>query len=589
MGKFFKWVTASCLGTLLALIVLIGIFAIIGGVMSNKDKKVSSGTFLTLDLNRSIPELTDNVAQQANFSLDQKKALGLHDMRRVLQKANTDSNVKGLILKASMVGDIGNAKTSTLIKYLKEFKDGGKPIYAYGDYIGQAEYLMMSVADSVFLNPQGVVDMRGFSRVIPFYKELFEKLGVEWNVFYAGDFKSATEPYLRTSMSENSKTQTREYLTDMEQLYFDSLKVNRPVNINDLKDAQDQYKLRYAEDAAEYQLVDGLKYWEEFIDICKQSIGIDTDKSLSLVDITDYFVKSGMKSKKRGKDKIAVIYAEGVIEYQTEGPGNISEVDYHETFNALEKKDDIKAVVLRVNSPGGNAYSSEQIWHRIERIKAAGIPVVASYGNYAASGGYYISCNADTIVAQPNTLTGSIGVFGMFPDASKLLNEKLGVRFDTVKTSPYAVSVTPFYKLREDENAIMEGSIDKMYDLFLTRVADGRGMTKDAVHEVAQGRVWSGMAASQNGLVDVLGDLDDAIAIAAEMADIEDYGIKQYPYIEEDFVTKFITQMNSQAQLFKSSVTPVSKLEKELIDQYKMLKQVMQYQEPQLLMPFVIE
>lgn len=590
MGKFFKWVTASCLGTLLALAALVGILAIVGGVMSNKDKKVSSGTFLTLDLNRSMPELTDNVEQGQSFDFDQKKALGLHDIRRVLKKADSDVNIKGLILKASMVGDIGNAKTSTLIKYLKEFKEtSGKPIYAYGDYIGQSEYLMMSVADSVFLNPQGVVDMRGFSRVIPFYKELFEKLGIEWNVFYAGDFKSATEPYLRTSMSENSKTQTREYLTDMEKLYFDSLSINRPVNANDLQDAQDVYGIRYAEDAQSYKLVDDLKYWEEFVDICKASAKIESDKKISLVDITDYFVKSGMKSKKRGKDKIAVVFAEGVIEYQTEGPGNISEVDYHETFNTIEGKEDIKAVVLRVNSPGGNAYSSEQIWHRIERIKASGIPVVASYGNYAASGGYYISCNADTIVAQPNTLTGSIGVFGMFPDASKLLNEKLGVRFDTVKTSPYAVAVTPFYKLRDDENAIMEGSIDKMYDLFLTRVSEGRGMSKDAVHEVAQGRVWSGLAASQNGLVDVLGDLDDAIAIAAEMADLgDDYGIKQYPYIEEDFVTKFITQMNSQAKIF-TKVTPVSKLEKELLDQYKMLKQVMQYQEPQLLMPFVVQ
>lgn len=586
MGKFFKWVTASCLGTLLAFAALIGIIALVGGIMSNKDKKVSSGTFLTLDLNRSIPEMTDNVVQE-NFSFDQKKALGLHDMRRVLKKANSDSNVKGLILKAAMMGEIGNAKTSTLIKYLKEFKEGGKPIYAYGDYIGQSEYLMMSIADSIFVNPQGSVDMRGFGRVVPFYKDLFEKLGVKWNVFYAGDFKSGTEPYLRTSMSENSKTQTREYLTDMEDLYFDSLQVNRPVNINDIRDAQDTYAIRYAEDAENYKLVDGLKYWEEFIDICKASAGIDSDKKISLVDITDYFVKSGMKSKKRGKDKIAVVFAEGVIEYQTEGPGNISEIDYHETFNTLESKDDIKAVVLRVNSPGGNAYSSEQIWHRIERIKAAGIPVVASYGNYAASGGYYISCNADTIVAQPNTLTGSIGVYGMFPDASKLLNEKLGINFDTVKTSPYAVAVTPYYKLRDDENKIMESSIDKMYDLFLTRVSEGRGMTKDDVHEVAQGRVWSGVAASQNGLVDVLGDLDDAIAIAAEMADLEDYGIKQYPYIEEDFVTKLITQMNSQTQMF--SKAPLSKFESEMMDQYKMLKQVVQYQEPQMLMPFVIQ
>jgi len=251
------------------------------------------------------------------------------------------------------------------------------------------------------------------------------------------------------------------------------------------------------------------------------------------------------------------------------------------------KWDDIKAVVLRVNSPGGNAFSSEQIWHRVERIKAAGIPVVASYGNYAASGGYYISCGADTIVSQPNTITGSIGVFGMFPDASQLLNEKLGVYFDTVKTSPYAVAASPFYKLEQNEKDVVQSSVERMYDLFLTRVADGRGMEKDAVHEVAQGRVWSGLDALDNGLVDVIGDLDDAIAIAAEMADIEDYGIRQYPTIEEDFVTQLITQMNAQASLIK--VQPLSRVEKQVMDQYKMLKQVMQYQEPQYLMPYYVE
>jgi protease-4 len=587
MVKFIKWVMASCLGTILALFLMVAIIGIIASIAEKGSKVTTSGTFLTLDLNRAIPELTDNVEQQASFSLDQKKALGIHDMRRVLQKASKDANVKGLVLKSTMIGDIGQAKTSTLVKYLKEFKDSGKKIYAYGDYAGQSEYLMMSVADSVFLNPQGAIDMRGFSRMIPFYKDLFEKLGVEWNVFYVGDYKSATEPYLKTSMSEKAKLQTRQYLTDFQQIYFDTLEVNREIDRPRLLSAQDEYAIRYAEDALEYNLVDDLLYWEEFVDHLKNSAGISLDKKIKMEDITNYFVNSGMKSKKRGKDKVAVLFAEGVIEYQTEGPGNINEVDYHQAFNEIADKDDIKAVVLRVNSPGGNAFSSEQIWHRVERIKAAGIPVVASYGNYAASGGYYISCGADTIVSQPNTITGSIGVFGMFPDASQLLNEKLGVYFDTVKTSPYAVAASPFYKLEQNEKDVVQSSVERMYDLFLTRVADGRGMEKDAVHEVAQGRVWSGLDALDNGLVDVIGDLDDAIAIAAEMADIEDYGIRQYPTIEEDFVTQLITQMNAQASLIK--VQPLSRVEKQVMDQYKMLKQVMQYQEPQYLMPYYVE
>ncbi len=587
MVKFIKWVMASCLGTIIALFLMVAIIGMIASIAEKGNKVNTSGTFLTLDLNRAIPELTDNVEQQASFSLDQKKALGIHDMRRVLQKASKDASVKGLVLKSTMIGDIGQAKTSTLVKYLKEFKDSGKKIYAYGDYAGQSEYLMMSVADSVFLNPQGAIDMRGFSRMIPFYKDLFEKLGVEWNVFYVGDYKSATEPYLKTSMSDKAKLQTRQYLRDFQQIYFDTLEVNREIDRPRLLSAQDEYAIRYAEDALEYNLVDDLLYWEEFVDHLKNSAGISPDKKIKMEDITNYFVNSGMKSKKRGKDKVAVLFAEGVIEYQTEGPGNISEVDYHKAFNEIADKDDIKAVVLRVNSPGGNAFSSEQIWHRVERIKAAGIPVVASYGNYAASGGYYISCGADTIVSQPNTITGSIGVFGMFPDASQLLNEKLGIYFDTVKTSPYAVAASPFYKLEQNEKDVVQSSVERMYDLFLTRVSDGRGMPKDAVHEVAQGRVWSGLDALDNGLVDVIGDLDDAIAIAAEMADIEDYGIRQYPTIEEDFFTELITQVNAQASLIK--VQPLSRVEKQVMDQYKMLKQVMQYQEPQYLMPYYVE
>ncbi len=587
--KFFKIVTGSCLGTLLALVALVGIFAIIGSVSSSGDSKIKTGSYLSLDLNRVIPEKTDNVQQNSgpSLSFESTEAIGLHDIRRILQKAKSDDAINGLVIKSSMVGDIGNAKTSTLIKYLKEFKSEGKKIYAYGDYVGQMEYLVMSTADSIFLNPQGAIDFRGFSRVIPFYKDMYEKLGIEWNVFYAGDFKSATEPFLRTNMSENAKTQSREYLTDLESIYYDSLMVNRDIDRATLKGAQDTYAIRYADDAVTYGLVDDLLYWEEFQDVCKTNAGIDLDKDVYMIDINEYNAKAGKKGKKRGKSKIAVLYAEGVIEYDTQGPGNISEVDYHKAFDDIEDKD-VKAVVLRVNSPGGNAYSSEQIWHRVERLKAQGIPVVASYGNYAASGGYYISCNADTIVAQPNTITGSIGVFGMFPDASNLLNEKLGIFFDTVKTSPYAVAVTPFYDLREDEEEIMNNSIDRMYDLFLTRVSDGRRMTKDAVHEVAQGRVWSGVDAVNNGLVDELGDLNDAIAIAAQMADVEDYGVLEFPYIELDMFQKILKELGKSASIFQSR-TPMSAVEKQVMDQYKMLKQALNCQEPQYLMPFTLQ
>ncbi len=587
--KLVKIIFGSCLGTILALVAIVGITSLVGAIMGSKDSKIKSNSYVTLDLNRVIPEKTNNVQQDngPNFSFESVDAIGLQDIRRILKKAQDDKSIEGLVIKSSMIGDIGSAKTSTLIKYLKEFKESGKPIYAYGDYIGQREYLVMSTADSIFLNPQGALDFRGFSRVIPFYKEMYEKLGIEWNVFYAGDFKSATEPFLRTNMSEYSKEQSREFLSDLEDIYYDTLIQNRELIEPEIKDAQDRFAIRYAEDALSYNLVDELKYWEEFQDVLMAKAGKEKREDIHLVDINEYNAKAGKKTRQRGKNKIAILYAEGVIEYDTEGPGNISEVDYHKAFDKIEEKD-VKAVVLRVNSPGGNAYSSEQIWHRIENLKEKGIPVVASYGNYAASGGYYISCNADTIVSQPNTITGSIGVFGMFPDASKLLNDKLGIYFDTVKTSPYAVAATPFYDLRSDEEEIFNSSINRMYDLFLTRVSEGRNMSKDAVHEVAQGRVWSGIDAVENGLVDVIGDLDTALEIAAEMADLEDYGIMELPYIEEDMFQRVLKQLSAGASIYTSK-TPMTKLEKQVIDQYKMLKQALQCQEPQFLMPFVIE
>ncbi len=587
MKQFFKFFTASCLGTLAALSLIVGVFALIGVSNVASKNKVAKGSLLRLDLNRVIPEKSKNVDSNNSFTNAEKTAVGIHDIKALIEHAITDKNIDGLVIYSSgMSADLSDCYN--LLASLDSFKISDKPIYMYGDFLSQADYIIGSIADTIVINPNGYMDIRGFKALYPFYKDMLDKLGIEMNVFYAGEFKGGSEPYRLNEMSEENRLQTRAFLDDLYKEFIQKIAANRDINETEFRNGINALSFMYPEDALDKNLIDIIDYKDDFKQMLRERFDIKKTSKLKTIDIASYYSKTNIRKSSKSKDKIAVVYAEGEIQFNNKGNGVISEVKYVPLLNKIRKDKNVKAVVLRVNSPGGNSYSSEQIWECIEDFKEDSIPVIASYGNYAASGGYYISCNAETIVSEPNTLTGSIGVFSLFPNVTELFEEKLGIHFDTVKTSKYAVSFSPYFDLREDEEAIMIESTKRLYRQFLQRVADGRNMDIDQVDKIARGRVWTGRQALANGLVDKLGSLDDAISIAAASAGLDDYRLVEYPKIEENQFVKFVQGIMSEQEV----AMPMSKLnsiETEWLNKYLKLRTIMENKQPQMSLPFELK
>jgi protease-4 len=585
MKQFFKFLFASCLGTFLAIGLLFVVLIMVGSIFSSKDTKVSGNSVLLLELDNIIPEKTGNV-NQGNFSFQTEKAIGVHRIKDLIKKAETDKNIRGIVYKAPATSSAGLVTNSILRDAIQEFRDStDKFVYAYGDFYSNSSYLLASAADSIFSNPNGSVDINGYGAMIPFMKEGLDKIGVKMNVFYAGNFKSATEPFRRNDMSPENKLQTREYLTDYYNEFLQDVSESRGTPVANLKEVINELDFDNIDKCIENKIIDGKAYWYEFEDIIRNKLEIDEGKDINYVDLPEYDSKKYI-SKGSSSNEIAVIYAEGEIVYNDENKGVVSEVKYHEIFDKLRQSKKLKAVVLRVNSPGGSAFSSDAIWKEMKELQSKGIPVVASFGNYAASGGYYIAARADKIVADPYTLTGSIGVFSMMPNMTELMNDKLGIHFDTVQTSPHSIALSPFYEVSEAEATMMQKFTDDMYQKFLSRVAEGRGMTIDEVHEVAQGRVWTGRKAQEIGLVDELGGIERALEIAAEMANIEsDYKVKEYPHIKKEVWEELITEM-MKGQAASISLSPQ---EKELWKKYQEIKSLTQYREPMARLPFILE
>lgn len=583
MKQFFKFLFASCLGTFLAIGLMIAVLFMVGSVFSKKDTKVKSGSVLLLEFDGQIPEKTGNVAQ-SQFDFSSEKAIGVHRIKKLLHKAQSDKSIKGIVYKAPSGSSAGMVTNSILKDALQEFRDStDKFVFAYGDFYSNSSYLLASAADSIFSNPNGTVDINGYGAMIPFMKEGLDKLGVKMNVFYAGDFKSATEPFRRKSMSEQNKLQTREYLTDYYNEFLDDVAESRGTNRSDLKEIIDDFDFDNIDDCIANGVIDAKAYWYEFEDIIRDRLDVGTGKEINYISLSEYETKKYIK-KRTSKNKIAVVYAEGEIQYDKDEKGLISETRYHEIFDKIRREDNVKAVVLRVNSPGGSAFSSDAIWKEMKELQASGLPVVASFGDYAASGGYYIAARADKIVANPYTLTGSIGVFSMLPNFTELMNDKMGIRFDTVKTSPHAVALSPFFDVNEKEGKMMQKFTDDMYQKFLSRVSEGRGKTIDEIHQVAQGRVWTGRKAKEIGLVDELGGLDRAIEIAAELANIEDdYKLKEYPFIKKDVWEDLINELMKEQASIKMSAE-----EQALYKQYTEMKALFQYREPMARLPYSI-
>lgn len=540
MRQFFKFVFASCLGVLLAIgaFVLLGVISIgslAKGLMSEKPT-VSEG-ILKLSIPAVLPELTNN-AEPVSFT--QSEVIGLHDIIKAINHAAGDDKIKGIAFYAD-AGNLSYSKASLLRDALINFKESGKFIYTYGDYITKNNYYIASISDSIFIHPMGNVEINGFGSTIVYYTDFLKKLGVQMEVFGVGKYKSATEPFRNKSMSDENREQLRDYFTDLYDEYLTALSSARNIPVNELRNIANEQLSTNAEAALNLKLIEGIAQSYEFEKKLNLAMDKKEDAKISFNSIENYFNanKAKIKPAKIDGDRIAVIYAEGTISDTDDKPGYIQPNLYLESIEKILKDNKIKAVVLRVDSPGGSALASDKIHFAMKRLQDKGIPVIASYGRYAASGGYYISAMADKIVAQENTLTGSIGVFGMIPNIEGLAQDKMGLTLDTVKTSKMGAGFTILREFDNNEKALIQKSVADIYDRFLAIVAEGRNISADSVHTIGQGRIYSGSDALAVGLVDEIGDLNKAIALAANMADVENYNIKEYPIIK-DPITRMI-------------------------------------------------
>jgi protease-4 len=546
MKQFLKLVFASCLGVFLALgfMVFLGFLSISTLISSfaGKPDAVKEG-ILRVGLVSNLPELANNT-DVLNFN--QQESVGVQDILKTIAYAASDDKIKGISFEPGMAS-VSFATATLYREALLDFKRSGKFIYSYSDLYTKNSYYIASVADSIFLHPMGIAEINGFGSSVLFFTNFLKKIGVEMEIFSAGKFKSAVEPFKLNKMSEENKLQLRGYLNDLYSIYLNDISKSRNIESNLLHQMANYLTIRDAESAKANNIIDAICQKESYQDRLKEALGINGQVSLASNKLTVYYSSNKLKIKpvKLSDDKIAVVYAEGEITDNTGNPGTIYPELYIEAFDKVLKDKKVKAVVLRVNSPGGSALASDKILSSLQKIQENGIPLVVSFGDYAASGGYYISCFADTIVAQPSSLTGSIGVFGLIPNATELMNNKLGFTIDSVKTSEYALGISPLQKMSAEEKAIVQQGVDRIYDRFISLVAEGRKLRKTQVDSIGQGRIWSGQEAVEIGLVDVLGNLDKAIEIAASMAKSSNYRIVEYPFIK-DPITRILESINKE-------------------------------------------
>ncbi len=542
---------------------------------------------LYLDLSEMVPELTGNIGS-GSFSLEaQPNYTGLQELKKLIENAKTDDNIKGIVLD---IKDTPNGASTLfeIIKSLKDFKESKKPVLAYIDNTSQNGYMVSSVADQVMMNPNGEIGLRGYGMMVPFVKDAAEKLGIEFKIFYAGNFKSATESLRRTDISPENRLQSREFLAERMDVFKQILYQNRKLSSSKLDSIMNNLLGRTAKLSLSNGLVDKIGYRTDFHDLIASKTGLDAS-DLNYIGVDTYSASTTLSNKGSFSNKIAVVYLEGDIMDGAEDKGLISDKKYEKVFAKIRKDDKVKAVVLRVNSGGGSSYSSDIIWNEVELLKKKNIPVIASFGDYAASGGYYVACGADKIFAAPNTLTGSIGVFSILLKTKELFNDKLGVTFDTVKTHNNSIYLSSNYDFSPMEEEVMKEMTEDVYDQFLSKVAKGRKMSKDSVHLVAQGRVWTGQKAITNGLVDELGNLDDAIAAAAKMANVDDYRVTEFPYIEIEFWEELLQSLTKSSEPEAQVKNWLKTQNKSLYETSIYLEKLSKMEKVQAKLPFRIE
>jgi len=529
LGNVLAVIVGLIIFTVLSVLVSFGIIGMIAA-SGKEEVTIKENTILHLNLNgRTIIERTSEDDLDLSIfgsAFGQPNTAGLVNLKKAIRAAKTNENIKGIYLNTGMVM-AGQANLLELREVLEDFKSSGKFILAYDEIYTEGGYYLASVADEVYLNPMGGMDFNGFSSDVLFFTGLFEKIGIKPEVFRVGEFKSAVEPFILKKMSEENRLQTLAFLSDINSNALKGIAESRGINLDSLTKTNNKMLVHDPQDAVTYKLMTDLAYEDEIHAKLREKLGIGEDAEISTINATK--LNSTVKSKNiTSKNRIAVIIAEGEI-VSGKAEGVISSEKFAKEIRKARKDENIKAIVLRVNSPGGSVLASEVIWREMKEAKNAK-PVYVSMGEVAASGGYYISAPADTIVAQPNTITGSIGIFGLWFNAQELLNDKMGITTDVVETGELSDFMNPTREITDVERKIMQTSVEKGYETFISRVSEGREMSPEAVKEVASGRVWTGNQAIERGLVDVLGSLDDTIELAAERIKAgEDYRVVYYP------------------------------------------------------------
>ncbi|QDW24093.1 signal peptide peptidase SppA [Pedobacter sp. KBS0701] len=568
MREFFKYLFASMLGFFLSIVIVFIIcFVVVVGLISSIDSDktvvVSNNSVLFLNLDQAITERTPK-NPFGNLPIvggEEKEAIGLNDFLKALQKAKTDDNIKCIYLNVSSP-NAGFATLREVRNALIDFKKSHKKIIAYSEVYTQGAYYLASVADKVYLNPEGALEFKGFSSELTFFKGTLEKVGVEMQVIRVGNYKSAVEPFILDKMSDYNRKQVTAYVGGLYNTFLTDIAQSRNIQKDSLNNIADNYKVQQPQDAVNFKMIDALKYKDQILEELKGLSGRTRGENIRSVSINDYAKNNSDTGE--GKDKVAVIYANGEI---NGGEGSDNQIGSERISRAIRKArldDDIKAVVLRVNSPGGSALASDVIWREVVLTRKEK-PVIASFGDVAASGGYYIGCAADSIFVQPNTITGSIGVFGIIPNFQNLMTNKLGITFDGVKTGKYADIMATNRPMTEGERFIIQNELNRIYSGFVSRVADGRKKSKAYIDSIGGGHVWIGTDAVQIGLADRIGGFKDAIKAAAKKAKLKNYKVVEYP----DVIDPWKSLMDEGTDRIKTYYT-----KQELGDNYMLYQQM---------------
>jgi len=558
MKEFFKMMFASMAGYLLLSLIMFIIFISMMVSLASFSKKIAvelkQNSVLTLKLDQAIPDRTSEnpLGDMDFFSMKSNKVMGLDHLLKTIDNAANNDKIKGIFLDLTDIPS-GMATIEEVRNALLQFKKSGKFIISYSDDYTQRAYYLATVADKVYLNPQGCVGIKGLAAELMFFKGTLEKLDIQTQIIRHGKFKSAVEPYILDKMSQANREQYQKLLDVLWQQMVDGIATQRKIATEDLNLMADSLKIQLGEDAVKNKLVDKLLYRDEVLTELRAKLGVNEKDDINFISAAKFFKVKGKEKISIGKKKIALVYAIGQIGVGEGDEREIGSDKLSESIRLARNDSSVKAIVLRINSPGGSALASEVIWREVvlaQKVK----PVVVSMGEVAASGGYYIACGAGKIYAQPNTLTGSIGVFGVVPNLEKFFKNKLGITFDVVKTNEHSDYITATRAMQPYETKVLTNQVENIYKVFVGHVAEGRKMKPEDVDSIGQGRVWTGLDAKRIGLVDEIGGLQNAIDDAAKKANLTDYKVVVYPKFKDPFTQIFegLMDESSETQLQKT-------------------------------------